>query len=103
MYVQHVDCTYISTKKGLIKGTLDYHHQILLLLVDHTAYTKNFQTLRSPGIPVTSFHDVPVLLISSSIVILHALFGLLLFLYIMFVQSNSIFFFLSDFLLTSDG
>ena len=96
------------------------HHQILLLLVEHRASMKSFQALRSPPIPLTSFHDLLVLLISSSIVLCHVLFGLplllypwgfhlmqfsvlLLFLYVMCVQSNSIFFFSSDFLVTSDG
>ena len=90
-----------------------YHHQILLLLVEHRASVKSFQTLRSPAIPLTSYHDLLVLLILSSIVLRHVLFSLplllmqfsllLLFLYVMCVQSNSIFFFLSDCLLTSDG
>jgi hypothetical protein len=73
--------------------------------------------LRSPAIPLTSFHDLP--LISSSFVLRHILFGvplllyvpedsnlilfsiLLLLLYVMCVQYNSIFFFLFDFLLAS--
>ena len=91
-----------------------------LLLVEHRASLKTFQTLRSPAIPLTSFHDFPVLLISSSVVLRHVLFGLpffyipedsslmrfcllLLFLCVMCVQSNSIFLFLLDFLLTSVG
>ena len=52
------------------------HHQILLLLVERGASTKSFQALRSPAIPLTSFHDLLVLLISSSIVLRHVLFGL---------------------------
>jgi len=37
---------------------------------------KNFQALRSSAIPLTSFHDLLVFLISSSIVLRHVLFGL---------------------------
>ena len=91
-----------------------------LLLVEHRASMKSFQALRSPAIPLTSFHDLLVLLISSSIVLRHVLFGLPLLLYprgfqsnavfsvppvfyVMCAQSNSILFFLSHFLLTSDG
>ena len=64
---------------------------------------KSFQALRSPAIPLTSFHDLFVLLISSSIVLRHILLGLPLLLYPWRFQSNSIFSFLSDYLLTSDG
>jgi len=42
---------------------------------------KSFQALRFPAIPLTSFHDLLVLLISSSIVFRHVLFGLPLLLY----------------------
>jgi hypothetical protein len=82
--------------------------------VEHRASMKNFQALRSPAIPLTSFHDLPVFLISSSIVLRHVLFAflcfytpedsnlmrfslLLLLLYVMYVQFSSIF--LSEFLL----
>jgi hypothetical protein len=44
------------------------HHQFLLLLVEHRASMKSFQLMRSPAIPLTSFHDLLVRLISSSIV-----------------------------------
>ena len=60
---------------------LIHHHQFLLLFVEHRASMKTFQALRSPAIPLASFHDLPVLLISSSIVLRHVLFGLPLFLY----------------------
>jgi hypothetical protein len=40
-----------------------------------------FQTLRSPDIPLTSFHVLPVFLISSSIVFRHVLFALPILLY----------------------
>ena len=53
-----------------------HHHQILLFLVEPTASMKSFQALRSPPIPLTTFHDLLVLLISSSIVLCHVLFGL---------------------------
>ena len=68
-----------------------HHHQILLLLVEHTASMKSFQALRSPALPLTSFHDFPVLLISSSIVLCHVLFGLPLLLYPWGFQSNAVF------------
>ena len=38
----------------------------------------SFPALRSPAVPLTSFHDLLVFLISSSIVLRHVLFGLLL-------------------------
>jgi len=59
----------------------DDHHQVLLLLVEHRASMKSFQALRSPAIPLTSFHDLPVPLISSSVVLRHVLFGQPLLLY----------------------
>jgi len=37
-----------------------HHHRVLLLLVEHRASMKSFQALRSPAIPLTSFHDLPV-------------------------------------------
>ena len=52
---------------------------------------KSFQAMRSPGIPLTSFHDLLVLLISSSIVLRHVLFGLPLLLYPWGFQSNAVF------------
>ena len=54
----------------------DHHHLVILLLVENRAPMKSFQALRSPAIPLTSFHDLPVFLISSSIVLRHVLFGL---------------------------
>ena len=98
----------------------DHHYQVLLLLVEHRASMKSFQALQSPAIPLTLFHVFPVPLISPSIVLCHfssaylfvsipedfnlMLFSLLLlFLCVMCVQSNSISFFLSDFLLASAG
>ena len=52
---------------------------------------KSFQALRSPSIPLTSFHDLLVLLISSSIVLRHVLFGLPLLLHPWGFQSNALF------------
>jgi len=52
---------------------------------------KSFQVLRSPAIPLTSFHDLPVSLISSSVVLRHVLFGLPLLLYPWGFQSNEVF------------
>ena len=68
-----------------------HHHQILLLLEEHKASMRSFQALRSPAIPFTSFHDLLVLLISSSIVLRHFLFGLPLLLYPWGFQSNAVF------------
>ena len=67
------------------------HHQVLLLLVEHRASMKSFQALGSPAIPLTSFHDLPVFLNSSSIVLRHVLFGLPLLLYPWGLQSNAVF------------
>ena len=77
-------CQYNST-------THHHHHQILLLLVEHRASMKSFQALRSPGIPLTSFHYLLVLLISFSTVLCHVLFGLTLLLYPRGFQSNAVF------------
>jgi len=66
-------------------------HRILLLLVERRASVNSFQALRSPAIPLTSFHDLPVLLISSSIVLRHVLFGLPLLLHPWGFQSNVVF------------
>ena len=87
--------------------------------MEHRASMKSFQALRSSPTPLISFRDLLVLLISSSTVLRHLLFGLPLLLhpwgfqsnavfsivpvYVMCVQSSSIFFFLSDYLFTSDG
>jgi len=68
-----------------------HHHQFLLLLVEHRASMKSFQALRSPTIPLTSFHYLPVFLISSSIVLHHVLISLPLLLYPWGFQSNAVF------------
>jgi len=68
-----------------------HHHQFFLLLVEHRASMKSFQALQSPAIPLTSFHDLPVFLISSSVVLRHVLFGLPLLLYPWGFQSNAVF------------
>jgi len=65
------------------------HHLVLLLFVKHVASMKIFQVLRSPAIPLTSFHDLPVFLISSSIALRHVLFSLPLLLYPWGFQSNA--------------
>ena len=58
--------------------------------MEHKASMKSFQALRSAAIPLTPFHDL-VLLISSSIVLRHVLFGLPLLLYPWRFQSNAVF------------
>jgi hypothetical protein len=68
-----------------------HHHRVLSLLVEHRATMKSFQALWSPAIPLTSFHDLPVFLISSSIVFRYVLFGLPLLLYAWGSQSNAVF------------
>ena len=68
-----------------------HHHQVLLLLVGHRASMKSFQALGSPAVPLTPFHDLPVPLISSSIVLCHVLFSLPLFLHPWGFQSNAVF------------
>jgi len=72
-------------------SALSYHHQFLLLFMEHRASMKSLQTLWSPVIPLTSFHDLPIFLISSSIVLCHVLFGLPLLLYPWGFQSNAVF------------
>ena len=67
-----------------------HHLQILLLHVEHRASMKSFQALQSPAVPLTSFHDL-VLLISSSIVLRHVFFSLPLLLYPWGFQSNAFF------------
>ena len=67
------------------------HHQVLLLLVEHRASRKSFQALQSPAIPLTSFHDLPVPLLSSSIVLHHVLFSLPILLYPWGFQSDAVF------------
>jgi hypothetical protein len=52
---------------------------------------KSFQVLWSPAKPLTLFHDLPVFLISSSIVLRHVLFGLPFLLYCWGIQSNAVF------------
>jgi len=66
-----------------------HHHQILLLLVEHRVSMKNFQALPSPAVPLTSFHDLLVLLISSSVFLRHVLFSLPILLYPWGFQSNA--------------
>jgi len=74
------------------KGLRDHHHhQFILLLVEHRASMKSSQALRSPAISLTSFHDLPVFLISSSIVLRYVLFGLPLLLYPWGFQYNAVF------------
>ena len=86
-----VICRLLHPTYGLLdKYGLDHHLQILLFLVECRASIKSFQALRSPAIPLTSFHDLFVLLISSSIVHCHVLFGLPL-LYPWGFQSNAVF------------
>jgi hypothetical protein len=58
--------------------------------VEHRASMKSFQALRSPAIPLTSFHDLPVFLISPSIFLRHVLFGLPV-LYPWGYKSNAVF------------
>jgi len=72
-------------------STTPCHHQSLLLLVEHRASIKSFHALRSPAIPLTSFLDLLVLCISSSVVLRHVLFGLPLLLYPRGFQSNAVF------------
>jgi hypothetical protein len=59
--------------------------------VEHRASTKSVQALQSPAVPFTSFHDLPVFLISSSIVLCHFLFGLPLLLYPWGFKYNAVF------------
>ena len=66
-------------------------HQVLLLLVEHRTSMKSFQALRSPTLPFSSLHDLPVFLISSSIFLRHFLFCLPLLLYPWGFQSNAVF------------
>jgi hypothetical protein len=59
--------------------------QITLLTLhlrdSHWTSMKSFQALWSPAIPLTLFHDLPVFLISFSIILRHVLYGLPLLLY----------------------
>ena len=80
-----------SLKTNQLFSSYHHHHHILSLLVEHRASMKSFQPLRSPAIPLTSFHNLLVLLISSSIVLRHVLFGLPLLLYPWGFQSNAVF------------
>jgi hypothetical protein len=52
---------------------------------------KTFEALRSPDIPLTSFHGLTVFLISYSVVLRHVLFDLPLLLYPWGFQSNAVF------------
>jgi len=69
-----------------------HHHQFLLLLVEHKASMKSFQALQSPAVHLTSFHDLPVFLILSSIALRHVLFSLPLLLYPWGFQSNVVYY-----------
>jgi hypothetical protein len=62
---------------------------MLLHLVEHRASMKSFQVLQSPAIPLASFHNLPVFLISSSVVLRHLLFSLPLLLHPWGFQSNA--------------
>jgi hypothetical protein len=59
--------------------------------VEHMVSMKSFQALWSPAVSLTSFHDLPVFHISSSVVLHHVLFGLPLLLYPWRFQSNTVF------------
>jgi len=59
--------------------------------VEHRASMQSFQALRSPAIPMTSFHDLLVLPFSSCIVLHHVLFGLPLPLHPWGFQCNAVF------------
>ena len=93
MWILYNDSFNIQFRCSLFLSKLSHHHhhQILSLLVQQRASMKSFQALRSPAIPLTSFHDLLVLLISSSIVLRHVLFGLPLLLYRWEFQSNAVF------------
>jgi hypothetical protein len=68
-----------------------HYHRVLLLIVEHRAAMKSSQALRSSPVPLTSFHDLSVFLISSYIFFRHVLFDLPLLLYSWGFQSNGIF------------
>ena len=68
-----------------------HHHQFLSLLVHHRTSMKSSHSLRSPAVPLTSFHDHLVLLISPSIALRHVLFSPPLLLYPWGFQSNAVF------------
>jgi hypothetical protein len=57
---------YLLTSIRYIHSWMQIHHQVLLLLVDHRASMKSFQALRSAAVRLTSFHDLPVPLISAT-------------------------------------
>ena len=59
--------------------------------MEHSASMKSFQALWSPAIPLTLFHDLLALLISSPIILRHVPFGLPLLLYPWRFQSNAVF------------
>jgi hypothetical protein len=65
-FMVFLSCIHISS---LDDHHHHHHHRVLLLLVEHRASMKSFKALRSPSIPLTSFHNLPVFLISSSIVL----------------------------------
>jgi hypothetical protein len=51
---------YAYDARVLLVTPHTHYHQVLLLLVEHRASMKSFQALRTPAIPLTSFHDLPV-------------------------------------------
>ena len=68
-----------------------HHHKILSVLVNHSTSMKSSHSMRSPSVPLTSFHDLLVLLISPSIALRHVLFSLPLLVYRWGFQSNAVF------------
>ena len=87
----HILVSY-SAKLYYVRSTYHHHHhRVHLLLVEHAASMKSFQALHSPAVPLTSIHDLPVFLISSSIVLCHVLFGLPLLLYPWGFRSSVVF------------
>ena len=68
-----------------------FTHQILLLLVQHMVSMKSLQALRSSNLPLASFHDLLVPLISSSTVLYHVLCSLPLLLHPWGFQCNAVF------------
>jgi hypothetical protein len=81
LYAIHLQCvlcfvTAVSPKEHVKCLCIMTHHLVLLLLVEHRASMKSFQVLRSLAVPLTSFHYLPVLLISASVVLRHVLYSL---------------------------
>ena len=59
--------------------------------MEHRTSIKSFQALQYPAVPLTLFRNLPVCLISSSIVLHHVLFALPLLLYPWGFQTNAVF------------